>query len=63
MLSTEVWKARVAVERERRRRMNAVPALWSPYPNSPQERARDSSADVIGFGGQAGGGKAICCLG
>lgn len=30
---------------------------WKPYPNGPQERAYHSPADVIGFGGSAGGGK------
>jgi len=35
--------------------------LWTPIPDSPQERAARSVADVIGYGGQAGGGKAGRC--
>lgn len=38
-------------------------AAWAPYPNSPQERALNSTADVIGYGGQAGGGKSDLLLG
>ena len=40
-----------------------APPLWAPYPGSPQERALNSSADIIGFGGQAGGGKSDLLLG
>lgn len=39
------------------------PPLWVPYPGSPQEKALHSSADVIGFGGAAGGGKSDLLLG
>ena len=38
-------------------------AIWSPFPNSPQSRAYACNADVIGFGGQAGGGKTDLGLG
>jgi hypothetical protein len=37
--------------------------LWEPTPGSPQERALASTADVIGYGGQAGGGKSDVLLG
>lgn len=37
--------------------------MWTPYPNSPQEMALHSKADVLGFGGQAGGGKSFGLLG
>lgn len=33
------------------------PPLWKPYPNSPQEHAYKSYANIIGFGGSGGGGK------
>lgn len=36
---------------------------WQPFPGSPQEAARDSEADVLGFGGAAGGGKTALLLG
>ena len=31
--------------------------VWRPLPGGPQEMAYNSVADVIGFGGAAGGGK------
>lgn len=37
--------------------------LWQPIPNSPQERAYNSEADIIGFGGAAGGAKTWLILG
>ncbi len=37
--------------------------LWKPFPNSPQERAYHSIANVIGYGGAAGGGKSDLLLG
>lgn len=36
---------------------------WEPFPGSPQEAAAESAADVIGFGGAAGGGKTDLLLG
>ena len=46
-----------AAELERRRRERERPPIWSPYQGGPQERAYNSTADVIGYGGAAGGGK------
>lgn len=37
--------------------------IWLPLPNSPQQMAYDSIADVIGMGGAAGGGKTDLILG
>jgi hypothetical protein len=37
--------------------------LWQPFPNSPQEQAYHCTADVIGYGGAAGGGKTDLLLG
>lgn len=36
---------------------------WQPFPDSPQERAFHSEADIIGYGGAAGGGKTDLLLG
>jgi hypothetical protein len=36
---------------------------WTPFPDSPQQAAYHSKADVIGFGGAAGGGKTDLILG
>ena len=38
-------------------------AIWSPIPGSPQEAAYRSLADIVGFGGAAGGGKSDLALG
>lgn len=38
-------------------------AIWQPFPNSPQARAYESKADIIGYGGAAGGGKSDLALG
>lgn len=38
-------------------------SVWAPFPNSPQEQAYNSEADVLGYGGQAGGGKSDLLLG
>lgn len=39
-------------------------ALWIPHPqNTPQQMAYDSEADVLGYGGAAGGGKTDLLLG
>lgn len=37
--------------------------FWQPFPGSPQERAYECIADVIGYGGAAGGGKSFLLLG
>jgi len=36
---------------------------WQPFPNSPQQAAYEHDADVIGYGGAAGGGKSDLLLG
>lgn len=36
---------------------------WEPFPGSPQEAALNNPADVLGFGGAAGGGKTDLLLG
>ncbi len=40
----------------------AVPPIWEPNPGA-QTRARDSKADILGYGGAAGGGKSNLLLG
>ena len=37
--------------------------VWLPIPDSPQEMAVNSEADIIGFGGAAGGGKSNLVVG
>jgi len=37
--------------------------LWAPYQGKPQEAAYHSKADILGFGGAAGGGKTDLLLG
>lgn len=37
--------------------------MWQPFPDSPQARAYASTADIIGYGGAAGGGKTDLALG
>lgn len=37
--------------------------IWTPFPASPQQRAYQSAADVLGYGGAAGGGKSDLLLG
>lgn len=39
------------------------PAVWSAYPGGPQERAYHSLAQIVGYGGAAGGGKTDLMLG
>ena len=60
-------KVRAAIELELRRRRreaeSSEPPVWTPYPDSPQYAAFHSEADVIGFGGAAGGGKSQWLLG
>jgi hypothetical protein len=38
-------------------------AIWQPFPNSPQERAYHCEADIVGYGGAAGGGKTALAVG
>ena len=37
--------------------------IWAPYPDGPQERALNSMATIVGYGGAAGGGKTDLILG
>lgn len=56
-------------ERERARAVRARQQAqadrpsWRPYVGGPQERAYYSLADVLGYGGEAGGGKSDLALG
>lgn len=61
---------RAAAEIERRRRLRArLATAWRPNPDSaesgpnPQRLALESPAQVVGYGGQAGGGKSDLILG
>ncbi len=56
-------RAEAEAERRRRARAKAGVAAWAPQPNTPQERAYHCEADVIGYGGAAGGGKSDLLLG
>lgn len=62
----EQLRLRVRVERERRRRARARDrddtAVWRPNAG-PQTAARDNQADILGYGGAAGGGKTDLLLG
>lgn len=49
--------ARALAELELRRRIRERPPVWTPYEGGPQERAYRSEADIVGYGGAAGGGK------
>lgn len=40
-----------------------IEPVWKPFPNTPQEAAYHSTADIIGYGGAAGGGKTDLALG
>src|SRR5215510_5800282 len=54
---------RAEAELELRRRQQAeTSAIWTPQAG-PQAEAYDSPADVIGYGGGAGGGKSALGLG
>jgi hypothetical protein len=64
--TSAIWKERVSVEFERRRREREADGnsrIWKPFPGSPQERAYHSLADITGYGGSAGGGKSDLELG
>jgi hypothetical protein len=57
-----------AAELERRRRAGGLIPLWQPNPDrdglpNPQRLALESPADVLGYGGAAGGGKSHLALG
>lgn len=60
MLTTSEVAHRVV---SRRRPADGAGAGWQPFANSPQQRAYDCDADVIGYGGAAGGGKTDLALG
>src|SRR5258705_5889951 len=49
-------------EKVERLKQKAVP-LWTPFVDTPQEDAYHSTADIIGYGGAAGGGKTDLALG
>src|SRR5262245_28849523 len=51
-------------KRKRRKQQAAAPgyAVWRPQ-DGPQEKAYNSEADIIGYGGAAGGGKSHLALG
>jgi hypothetical protein len=56
-------KAEVAAEIQRRSdSKKAAPQIWTPFPG-PQTRALRSKADIVFFGGSAGGGKSDLLLG
>ena len=57
-------KVKAAAELELRKRKSdtAVVPIWTPNPG-PQKLAYESTADVIGYGGAAGGGKTDLALG
>lgn len=46
----------------RRRHLASSRAIWTPLPG-PQTEALNSSADILLYGGSAGGGKSDCLLG
>lgn len=46
-----------------RQSVNDVEFDWQPFPDSPQEAAYHCTANVIGYGGAAGGGKTDLLLG
>lgn len=51
-------------EREELARLAGPPPIWRPHPkNYPQQMAFASTADVVGFGGAAGGGKTDLIIG
>lgn len=58
----QALRLRVRIERERRRRQATAPPRWTPNPG-PQTMAYHSPADILGYGGAAGGGKTDLALG
>lgn len=61
MLSS-LARARLANDPQLRALARGVSAPWSPLPG-PQTLALESAADIVGFGGAAGGGKTDLLLG
>jgi hypothetical protein len=59
---TPSQKAKAAAVLELRRRQREAPPLWKPNPG-PQTYAMESKADILGYGGAAGGGKTDLLLG
>lgn len=61
----ELLKSLTAQDLAELDRLLAMPraAIWTPFPNSPQARAYESKADIVGYGGAAGGGKTDLALG
>lgn len=55
-------RAKAELELRRRQSVTSKP-LWQPFPDSPQSRAYESTADIVGYGGAAGGGKTDLALG
>ena len=58
--------SRVKLEavRQRTAKKRGITSIqFQPIPNSPQEQAYNCKADVIGYGGAAGGGKSYLMLG
>src|SRR5262245_48134628 len=56
-------RAQAELELRRREREKAnTPTIWTPQPG-PQTDAYNSEADIIGYGGAAGGGKSMLGLG
>lgn len=50
-------------DRARSKTANAEPSIWAPIADSPQFMAYTSLADILGYGGAAGGGKTDLLLG
>lgn len=61
----ELLKSLNAQDFEELDRLLNIPTrfTWKPFPNSPQARAYESVADIVGYGGAAGGGKTDLALG
>src|SRR5574337_547000 len=62
--SLALFQQQIQALQKQRPTLNESPSpIWQPFPNSPQERAYQCQADIIGFGGAAGGGKTFLALG
>lgn len=68
-MSSPADRAKAVLELKRRGVNLAAQPLWKPNPDhadgtpNPQRLAAESKADILGFGGQAGGGKTDLLLG